>query len=54
MRYKIILAGSHGGTLDERAVETEAEIKDAVRDLVDACDLAAGDTLSIVDTKGEA
>lgn len=51
MRYKIILAGSHGGTLDEIEVESEDGVPKAVAELALRCTLAGGDTISILDTQ---
>lgn len=49
-RYKIILAGSHGGTLECYEVATEAEIGPAIQELVINSTIAAGDTIKVIDT----
>lgn len=46
MAYTIKLEG-RGGLLDSRTVETEAEIKAAVQDIVLNCELAPGDVIRI-------
>lgn len=52
MRFVITLNGK-GGELDSRVVYREEAIKEAVAALVDECELAPGDSITISDDADE-